>query len=107
VRPGLREALAACRTGYTLVVTKLDRLPARAPTPATSSMSSLPTASIGLHDPADPVDRLLFTVISMIAEVDLARARTREGLAIAKAKGRLRGTQPMLKSTRFPAHVAG
>ena len=25
-RPGLREALAACRTGDTLVVTKLDRL---------------------------------------------------------------------------------
>ncbi len=26
VRPGLREALAACRAGDTLVVTKLDRL---------------------------------------------------------------------------------
>ena len=26
-RPGLREALAACRAGDTLVVTKLDRLP--------------------------------------------------------------------------------
>jgi DNA invertase Pin-like site-specific DNA recombinase len=25
-RPGLREALAACRAGDTLVVTKLDRL---------------------------------------------------------------------------------
>ena len=25
-RPGLREALAACRSGDTLVVTKLDRL---------------------------------------------------------------------------------
>jgi DNA invertase Pin-like site-specific DNA recombinase len=25
-RPGLREALAACRQGDTLVVTKLDRL---------------------------------------------------------------------------------
>ena len=25
-RPGLRQALAACRGGYTLVVTKLDRL---------------------------------------------------------------------------------
>jgi len=38
-RPGLREALAACRTGDTLVVTKLDRLPGRCPTPATSSRS--------------------------------------------------------------------
>jgi len=32
-RPGLREALAACRSGDTLVVTKLDRL-ARSPTDA-------------------------------------------------------------------------
>lgn len=28
-RPGLREAMAACRAGDTLVVTKLDRLPLR------------------------------------------------------------------------------
>ncbi len=34
----------------------------------------------------------------MIAEfeADLARARTREGMAVAKAKGRLRGKQPKL-----------
>jgi hypothetical protein len=42
-RPGLREALAACRSGDTLMVTKLDRL-AR-PTPATSSPSSPALAS--------------------------------------------------------------
>jgi len=30
-RPGLREALAACREGDTLVVTKLERLTAVAP----------------------------------------------------------------------------
>ena len=36
-RPGLREALAACRAGDTLVVTKLDRRgAARCPTPARS-----------------------------------------------------------------------
>jgi hypothetical protein len=35
----------------------------------------------GVHDPADPVGRLLFTVLSMIAEfeADLPRMRTREG----------------------------
>jgi len=34
----------------------------------------------------------------MIAEfeADLARARTREGMAVARAKGRLRGKQPKL-----------
>ena len=35
-RPGLREALAACRAGDTLVVTKLDRLARSLP----GSMSS-------------------------------------------------------------------
>jgi DNA invertase Pin-like site-specific DNA recombinase len=35
----------------------------------------------------------LFTALSMIAELeaDLARMRAQEGVAIAKAKGRLRG----------------
>ncbi|MEJ7744565.1 MAG: recombinase family protein [Nocardioidaceae bacterium] len=44
-RPGPREALAACRTGDTLVVTKLDRLARSCPTPWTSSTSSPPAAS--------------------------------------------------------------
>jgi DNA invertase Pin-like site-specific DNA recombinase len=39
-RAGLREALAACRAGDTLVVTKLDRLARRCLTPVTSSRTS-------------------------------------------------------------------
>ena len=39
-RPGLREALAACRAGDTLVVTKLDRLARSLPTLGISRMSS-------------------------------------------------------------------
>lgn len=97
-RPGLREALAACRPGDTLVVTKLDRL-ARSVPDARDIVDELTARGVRLniggsvHDPADPIGRLLFTVLSMIAEfeADLARARTREGMAIAKAKGRLRG----------------
>jgi len=50
-----------------------------------------------IHDPTDIIGRLLFTVLSMIAEFsDLARSRTREGMAVAKVKGRLRGKQPKL-----------
>ncbi len=56
--------------------------------------------SIGgsVHDPLDPVGRLLFNVLAMVAEFesDLIRARTREGMQVAKAKGRLRGKQPKL-----------
>jgi len=39
-------------------------------------------------------------------EADPARARTREGMAVAKAKGRLRGKQPKLKAKQ-EAHLVG
>jgi DNA invertase Pin-like site-specific DNA recombinase len=110
-RPGLREALAACRHGDTLVVTKLDRL-ARSVPDARDIVDELTAAGVRLniggsvHDPTDPIGRLLFTTLSMIAEfeADLARARTREGMAVARAKGRLRGKQPKL-SPRQEAHL--
>jgi hypothetical protein len=63
-RPGLREALAACRAGDTLVVTKLDRL-ARSLPDARDIVEELTEADVKLniggsiHDPADPVGRLL------------------------------------------------
>ena len=110
-RPGLRQALAACRRGDTLVVTKLDRL-ARSVPDARDIVDELTAGGVrlniggSLHDPTDPVGRLLFTTLSMIAEfeADLARARTREGMAVAHAKGRSRGKQPKL-SPKQEAHL--
>ncbi|SBS73002.1 Putative DNA recombinase (fragment) [uncultured Microbacterium sp.] len=42
--------------------------------------------------------RLLFNVLAMVAEFerDLISMRTREGMAVARAKGHLRGKQPKL-----------
>ncbi|GAA1495335.1 recombinase family protein [Paeniglutamicibacter kerguelensis] len=102
-RPGLQQALAACRAGDTLVVTKLDRL-ARSLPDARDIVEDLTKRNIRLslggsiHDPTDPVGKLLFNVLAMVAEFesDLIRARTREGMQIAKAKGKLRGKQPKL-----------
>jgi len=110
-RPGLRQALAACRTGDTLVVTKLDRL-ARSLPDARAIADELTAGQVKLnlggsvHDPTDPVGRLLFNVLAMVAEfeADLARTRTREGMKVARAKGRLRGKQPKL-SARQEAHL--
>lgn len=110
-RPGLREALAACRAGDTLVVTKLDRL-ARSVPDARAITDELTAGSVKLsiggsvHDPTDPIGRLLFNALAMIAEfeADLIRARTREGMALARAKGRLRGKAPKL-SPRQEAHL--
>ena len=102
-RPGLREALAACREGDTLVVTKLDRL-ARSLPDARAIADELTAGQVRLnlggsvYDPTDPVGRLLFNVLAMVAEFesDLIRLRTREGMKVAKAKGHLRGKQPKL-----------
>lgn len=117
-RPGLREALAACRAGDTLVVAKLDRL-ARSLRDAKDIIDELTAKDVKLsiggsvHDPNDPVGRLLFNVLAMVAEFesDLIRARTREGMQVAKAKGRLRGKQPKLSMTQqkhlIEVHNAG
>jgi DNA invertase Pin-like site-specific DNA recombinase len=110
-RPGLREALAACRAGDTLVVTKLDRL-ARSLPDARDIADELTRRQVRLnlggsvYDPNDPVGRLLFNVLAMVAEfeADLIRMRTREGMKVAKRKGRLRGKRPKL-SPRQEAHL--
>jgi DNA invertase Pin-like site-specific DNA recombinase len=106
-RPGLREALAAVRSGDTLVVTKLDRL-ARSLRDARDIADELTLKGVVLslggstYDPTDPIGRLMFNVLGMVAEfeTDLIRMRTREGMAIARAKGKLKGKQPKLTRTQ-------
>ena len=105
----MREALAACGAGDTLVVTKLDRL-ARSLPDARAIAEELTARKVRLslgssvYDPTDPVDRSLFNVLAMVAEfeADLIRARTREGMRVAKAKGHLRGKQPKQTPVRRP-----
>lgn len=106
-RPGLREALAAVREGDTLVVTKLDRL-ARSVTDARDIADELTTKGVALglggsrYDPTDPVGWLLFNVLAMVAEFerDLISMRTKEGMAVSRAKGHLKGKQPKLSMTQ-------
>lgn len=102
-RPGLKEALAACRRGDVLVVTKLDRL-ARSVSDARGIADDLVARGVALkfegslYDPASASGKLMFNMLAVIAEfeADLIRSRTREGMKLAKAKGRLRGKQPKL-----------
>jgi DNA invertase Pin-like site-specific DNA recombinase len=117
-RPGLDQALAAVRPGDTLVVPKLDRL-ARSVPDARQIGDSLAGRGIRLqlgamiYDPADPMGRMFFNILATFAEfeVDLLRLRTREGMAIAKAKGRLKGRAPKLSTARqahlLKLHTAG
>ena len=101
----MRQALAACREGDTFVVTKLDRL-ARSVRDAHLNADDLAAREVKLsiagsvYGPTDPMGKLLFNVLALVAEFegDLIRVRTREGMKIAKAKGRLRGKSPEAQS---------
>ncbi len=102
-RPGLDQALAAVRAGDTFVVTKLDRL-ARSVPDAREIATSLQERSVRLalgqaiYDPTDPMGKMFFNILATFAEFesDIIRLRTREGMAVARAKGKLRGKKPKL-----------
>jgi DNA invertase Pin-like site-specific DNA recombinase len=102
-RPGLDQAMAAVRAGDTLVVPKLDRL-ARSVPDARDIADTLVGRGVKLalgssvYDPGDPMGKMFFNILATFAEFesDLIRMRTREGMAIARAKGKLRGKQPKL-----------
>ena len=49
-----------------------------------------------VYDPADPMGKMFFNILATFAEfeVDLLRMRTREGMGVARARGKLRGKQP-------------
>jgi DNA invertase Pin-like site-specific DNA recombinase len=104
-RPGLTQALAACRSGDELVVTKLDRL-ARSLPDARAIADALADRGVRLnlggeiYDPTSPTGRMFFNMLALMAEFesDLIRARTKEGMALAKKRGRLQGRKPKLTS---------
>jgi len=111
-RPGLDQALAAVRSGETLVVPKLDRL-ARSVPDARAIGDELTARGVKLslggtiYDPADPMGKMFFNILATFAEfeVDLLRMRTREGMAVARAKGHLKGRSAKLSPTQQKALV--
>ena len=106
-RPGLAQALAAVRAGDTLVVPKLDRL-ARSVPDARSIADELAKRGVRLalgasvYDPHDPMGKMFFNILATFAEfeADLIRMRTKEGMAFARAKGKLKGKKPKLSDRR-------
>src|SRR3954462_13260646 len=91
------------RTGDTLVVPKLDRL-ARSVPDARTIADALVARGVKLalgssvYDPVDPMGKMFFNILATFAEfeADLIRLRTREGMAVARARGKLKGKQPKL-----------
>ena len=97
-RSGLDQALATAPPGETVLVRTLDRL-ARSLRDAHAIGNALTERgierSIGgrVSNPADPMGSMFSNILATFAEceVDLPRLRTREGMAVADAKGKLCG----------------
>ena len=107
-RPALEQVLAYLRDGQdTLVITRLDRL-GRSVINLREIVDVLAERSIALRVIEQDIDtttaggRLFFTIMSSIAEFerDLIVERTHEGLAAARARGRVGGRRPKLSSTQ-------
>ncbi|CAM4128377.1 recombinase family protein [Janibacter anophelis] len=102
-RPGLQSAIAATREGDTFVVTKLDRLGRSVPDlrDITHDLHARGVAlqmAGAIYDPTDPFGKFFLTTLAAVAEfeADMISMRTKEGLAVARAKGRLNGKPPKL-----------
>ena len=82
---------------------KLDRL-ARSVPDARSIADELAAYAVTLalgqsrYDPSDPMGKMFFNILATFAEFEanLIRLRTREGTAIVRAKGKLKGKRPKL-----------
>lgn len=103
-RPELDKALIAAREGDEFVITKLDRLG--------RSLKNLIELSERLHerginlvvldqaiDTSTPSGRMFFHILGAVAEFEraLTAERTRDGLAAARARGRVGGRKQALK----------
>jgi DNA invertase Pin-like site-specific DNA recombinase len=94
------------------MVPKLDRL-ARSVPDARDIGDTLAARGVRLslggniYDPADPMSKMFVTMLAVFAEfeADLLKMRTREGMAIARSRGKLQGKRPRL-SPRQQAELA-
>ena len=102
-RLGLDEALAYMRPDDTLVATRLDKL-GRNLVETVTTISDLAERDINVKvlepalDTSRPADKVVVKVMASLAEWerDLLMQRTREGVAHARAKGRVAGPKPKL-----------
>lgn len=97
-RPGLDAMLAYARPGDTIVIQSLDRL-GRTTRDLLALVEDLTAHDIGLRiltlgvDTRTPAGTLVLTVVAALAQMerDILRERTIDGLAAARARGRVGG----------------
>lgn len=112
-RPQLKAAIEFARSGDVLVVWSLSRL-GRSLRQLIETIEQLECRDIGFAslkekiDTTTPSGRLIFHVFGGLAEFEKAhlRERTIEGLAAARARGRVGGRRPSLSTSDKKAALA-
>jgi DNA invertase Pin-like site-specific DNA recombinase len=102
-RPELTKVFEYLREGDQLVITKLDRL-GRSTKDLLGLLEQLNELNVQLRvldqniDTSTPEGKFFFTIIGAVAEFErsLIVSRTKDGLAAARARGRVGGRKPKL-----------
>jgi DNA invertase Pin-like site-specific DNA recombinase len=109
-RPELTDLLSHARQGDQVVVWRLDRL-GRSTRDLLAIAAELEERGIGLRtlteawDTTTPSGRLIFTILSGVAEMErqIIIERTQAGLASARARGRIGGRPTVMTPTKILA----
>ena len=107
-RPELDKMKEQLRQGDTIVITRLDRL-GRSTKDLLNLVSDLQDQGVNLEvieqniNTSTPEGKLFFTLVASFAEFEreIMRARTIDGLASARARGRVGGRKPAMSQAKI------
>jgi DNA invertase Pin-like site-specific DNA recombinase len=107
-RPQLDKMLEQLRSGDTIVITRLDRL-GRSTKDLLNLVSDLQDLNVNLEvleqniNTSSPEGKLFFTLVASFAEFEreIMRSRTIDGLAAARARGRVGGRKSVMTQSKI------